>query len=126
MASIDPGFNHRIVLVHEIIPEKGIAMCSMGEQPLLQQVNLSPRRSLVPRVGEVWLIDRTYGFWSFVALWSSSRAHYSPIETVAELPDASSVPPGTQVLLLADKVISDDKVYICIRVAGVPTWKQLL
>lgn len=73
------GSDVKRVVVDEIIWDKGIALCK-DDHGTVVQVPTALRRGGGgwAQVGQVWLIDRQYGQWSFSALASD---HAPPVIT---------------------------------------------
>ena len=65
------GFSTHQVVVEQIVAEKGLAVCKEVTTSRRLEASLLPLRLRTPRIGETWLIDQEYGFWSFVAFVSS-------------------------------------------------------
>lgn len=61
------GFSLRQVIVEQIILSRGLAVCREQSSAHRIDVALLPIRVRIPQVGEIWLIDQQFGFWSFAA-----------------------------------------------------------
>lgn len=62
------GFDLHQVIVEQVIPDKRLAICQEVSTKHRMEASLLPIRVREPMVGEVWLIDQTFGLWSFAAL----------------------------------------------------------
>ena len=62
------GFTLRQVIVEQIVPKRGLLICKEISSKHKMEVPMLPMRVRAPRVGEHWLLDQVYGFWSFAAL----------------------------------------------------------
>jgi hypothetical protein len=61
------GFSIRQVAVEQIILARGLAICKEQSSLHRMEVSLLPIRVRTPKVGEIWLIDQQFGYWSFAA-----------------------------------------------------------
>ena len=124
MASSKPGFTQRVVTVDEVILSRGVARCLMAEGNLPQDVSLSPRRAGMPEAGEIWIIDREYGYWSFAAMLRSPKMFFDRIPVVEQLPTPTESWAGVQ-LIVTDGISSgNDGLYTCLRRSGHWVWLQ--
>lgn len=74
------GFSVRQVTVDEVVLSKGLAICKETTTGLRQDVPILPIRvGRVPQSGDVWIIDRQYGNWSFAALVSTMGTPATPV-----------------------------------------------
>lgn len=65
------GFVLRQVRVDQLVPSRGLAICQEITTGRSMEVPVLPMRVRLPKVGEQWVLDRTFGHWSFAALVSS-------------------------------------------------------
>jgi len=70
MSPVRSTFTNHQVQVVEVLPDKGIALCTHVQTGHSLQIGLVPVRVRPPRVGDHWLVDQTYGTWTFAALVS--------------------------------------------------------
>lgn len=61
------GWTVKQVKVRELIPAKRMALCVDTEGQYVEVSTAIRRTGITPEVGQDWLIDRTYGTWSFAA-----------------------------------------------------------
>lgn len=66
-SSLSIGFSLQQVVVEQVIPARGLAICKEVSTLHRMEVPLLPIRVRTPKVGEIWLIDQQFGFWSFAA-----------------------------------------------------------
>lgn len=71
MAAPPIGFALRQVRIDQLVPSRGLIICKEISTGHSMEVSVLPMRVRLPKVGEQWLIDRTYGHWSFASLISS-------------------------------------------------------
>lgn len=68
------GWSIKQVTVQQFTPDGGIAYCLDTEGTVVEVRTVLQRTGLTPRVGQIWLIDRTLGTWTFMALASTAGA----------------------------------------------------
>ncbi|MET7363280.1 hypothetical protein ABZS76_33250 [Streptomyces sp. NPDC005562] len=61
------GWTIKQVTIREINTDKKLAQCIDTEGQYLGVTTVIQRTGLTPEVGQMWLVDRTYGPWSFAA-----------------------------------------------------------
>lgn len=88
MSNFATQFNTRQVIVTALIPSRNTAQVRMygsSSQVSLPtdtfEVPVVPMRLRLPRVGEVWVLDRTFGNWTFAALLRSSTIYLDGRDT---------------------------------------------
>lgn len=62
------GFQFRQVIVDHIVLSRSVAICKEVSTNHEVEVPLLPLRVRIPAPREHWVIDRTFGNWSFAAL----------------------------------------------------------
>lgn len=68
------------VTVDQMIPSRGVAICKEVSSQREVEVFLLPMRvGRMPRVGEQWIIDRTFRSYTFAALVRSDRLADIPL-----------------------------------------------
>jgi hypothetical protein len=65
------GWTTKQVTVRELIAAKKLAVCVDTEGQHLEVTTAIHRTGITPQVGQTWLVDRTYGAWSFAAWWGT-------------------------------------------------------
>ena len=74
------------VIVEEIIPSRGSAMCKEVSGGKHLEVGLLPMRTgRLPEVGERWLLDREYQAWTFAALLATTHLFSTKVGATAPL-----------------------------------------
>jgi hypothetical protein len=63
------GWTIKQVKVQSLVPAKKLALCVDTEGQILEVTTALHRTGITPVVGQTWLVDRTYGAWSFAAWW---------------------------------------------------------
>lgn len=66
-ASYGLGWTVKQVTIRELVTEKKMALCVDTEGQRIEVTTVVQRTGIALEVGQVWLIDRTYGHWSFAA-----------------------------------------------------------
>jgi hypothetical protein len=66
-ASYGLGWTIKQVKVKEILTEKRMAICIDTEGQYLEATTAIHRTGIELEVGQTWVVDRTYGIWSFAA-----------------------------------------------------------
>jgi hypothetical protein len=61
------GWTVKQVKVSSILTDKKFALCVDTEGQQLEVTTAIHRTGITPVVGQTWLVDRTYGVWSFAA-----------------------------------------------------------
>ena len=61
------GWTIKQVTVREVIAEKKLALCVDTEGQRIEVTTGIQRTGIEVEVGQQWLVDRTYGHWSFAA-----------------------------------------------------------
>jgi hypothetical protein len=120
------GLPHKYVKVEQIT-ERSTALCIDVGGAVEIEVPLLPQRAKggLPQVGEVWLIDRTFGTWNFAAIWQSVTGYNSGISILDALPTPEEGQRGREVLILGDPGVAD-VLYVCLKsAADTYSWKQV-
>lgn len=66
-ASYGLGWTVKQVTVRELVEGKKMALCVDTEGQRIEVTTAIQRTGITLEVGQKWLIDRTYGHWSFAA-----------------------------------------------------------
>ncbi|MFE0490202.1 hypothetical protein [Streptomyces griseoaurantiacus] len=61
------GWTVKQVKIKEIRTDRKLAVCVDTEGQYLDVTTALHRTGITPEVGQVWMVDRTYGTWSFAA-----------------------------------------------------------
>lgn len=61
------GLNLRKVVVKQVVPERGVAICEDSMNYSTEVPYRLQRVGRMPAVGDVWYVDRSFGNWTFVA-----------------------------------------------------------
>lgn len=84
------GFEVKLARIQQIVPERAIAIV-IDSLKVQHEVPLNVQRAKgwLPRVGEVWYLEKVLGQWLFMALVSSSYDSYpqSHVVYVSEIND---------------------------------------
>jgi hypothetical protein len=61
------GWTVKQVKVRELVTGKKLALCVDTEGTQVEVTTAIHRTGITPQEGQTWLVDRTYGGWSFAA-----------------------------------------------------------
>ncbi|MEU9405617.1 hypothetical protein AB0E08_07920 [Streptomyces sp. NPDC048281] len=61
------GWTVKQVRIRELVPGKKQALCVDDQGQQVEVTTAIRRTGITPEVGQDWLVDRTYGGWSFAA-----------------------------------------------------------
>jgi hypothetical protein len=61
------GWTTKQVKVQEILTDKKVASCVDDMGQTINVTTAVHRTGITPQVGQTWMIDRTYGMWTFAA-----------------------------------------------------------
>jgi hypothetical protein len=61
------GWTAKQVKVRSLVAGKKLALCVDTEGQQIEVTTAIHRTGITPEVGQDWLVDRTYGMWSFAA-----------------------------------------------------------
>lgn len=66
-ASYGIGWTIKHVTIREIIADRKLALCADTDGQRIEVTTAIQRTGIELAVGQQWLVDRTYGRWSFAA-----------------------------------------------------------
>jgi hypothetical protein len=93
--SLGVGFSLHLVLVEQIVLAHNTAICQEVSTKHRMEVSLTPIRVRIPKVDEVWIIDQTFGVWSFAATVQT------PTQFVGGLPAVTGARSGADPVTLS-------------------------
>lgn len=98
LQSTATGLAVRKVIIEQIVPERGVAIVS-DRMNYTTEVSYRVQRAKgrIPRVGDVWYIDRLLGPWTFAALVVAADADFSTFTETQTFSEGIAIPNTKQV-----------------------------
>jgi hypothetical protein len=91
------GLNLRKVVIKQIVPERGVAICEDSTNYSTEiPYRVQNAKGRMPQVGEVWYVDRSLGPWTFAAYVAADDSAFTTAEDQFTFSKGLVIPDGQQ------------------------------
>src|SRR5581483_11511785 len=99
-ASTALGLNLRKVVIKQMVPERGVAICEDSVNNSTEvPYRVQRAKGRIPQVGEVWYVDRSMGPWTFLAFVAADDSAFTTAEDQFTFSQGLVLPDGKQLLV---------------------------
>lgn len=96
-ASTALGLNLRKVVIKQIVPERGVAICEDSSNYSTEiPYRVQNAKGRKPQVGEIWYVDRSLGPWTFAAFVAADDTAFTTTEDQTTFSNGLVIPDGKQ------------------------------